>query len=50
MSTINNAHMGGVDLGEQYRKYYQVRMKSCKSYINLYPKFICPSSLFTLYW
>ena len=23
-----NAHMGGVDLGDQYRKYYQVRMKS----------------------
>ena len=27
-----NAHMGGVDLGDQYRKYYQVRMKSRKFY------------------
>ena len=27
-----NKHMGGVDLGDQYRKYYQVRMKSHKSY------------------
>ena len=27
-----NAHMGGVDLGDQYRKYYQGRMKSRKFY------------------
>ena len=27
-----NKHMGGVDLGDQYHKYYQVRMKSCKDY------------------
>ena len=27
-----NAHMGGVDLGDRYRKYYQVRMKSRKFY------------------
>ena len=27
-----NQHMGGVDRGDQYRKYYQVRMKSRKSY------------------
>lgn len=27
-----NAYMGGVDLGDQYRKYYQVRMKSRKFY------------------
>ena len=27
-----NKHMGGVDLGDQYRKYYQVRMKSRKYY------------------
>jgi len=27
-----NAHMGGVDLGDQYKKYYQVRMKSPKFY------------------
>ena len=24
--------IGGVDLGDQYRKYYQVPVKSCKSY------------------
>ena len=27
-----NNHMGGVDIGDQYRKYYQVRMKSRKAY------------------
>ena len=27
-----NQHMGGVDRGDQYRKYYHVRMKSRKSY------------------
>ena len=27
-----NAHMGGVDLGDRYRKYYQVRTKSRKFY------------------
>ena len=27
-----NKSMGGVDRGDQYRKYYQVRMKSRKSY------------------
>ena len=27
-----NMHMGGVDLGDQYRKNYQVRMKSRKFY------------------
>lgn len=27
-----NANMGGVDLGDQYRHYYQVRMKSHKFY------------------
>ena len=27
-----NQRMGGVDRGDQYRKYYQVRMKCCKSY------------------
>ena len=27
-----NQHMGGVDWGDQYRKYYQVRMQSRKSY------------------
>ena len=27
-----NCHMGGVDLGDQYRGYYQVRMKSRKFY------------------
>lgn len=27
-----NMYMGGVDRGDQYRKYYQVRMKSRKSY------------------
>ena len=27
-----NRYMGGVDIGDQYRKYYQVRMKSRKAY------------------
>lgn len=27
-----NQHMGGVDRGDQYRRYYQVRMKSRKAY------------------
>ena len=27
-----NHYMGGVDIGDQYRKYYQVRMKSHKAY------------------
>ena len=27
-----NQHMGGVDIGDQYRKYYQVRTKSRKFY------------------
>ena len=27
-----NKFMGGVDIGDQYRKYYQVRMKSKKAY------------------
>jgi len=29
-----NAHMGGVGLGDQYRKYYQVTMKLRKFYIS----------------
>ena len=31
-SVVDYKHMGGVDKGDQYRKYYQVRMKSRKSY------------------
>ena len=27
-----NQHMGGVDIGDQYRKYYEVRTKSRKFY------------------
>ena len=30
-----NKSMGGVDRGDQYRKYYQVRMKSV-SHISIY--------------
>lgn len=31
-----NALMGGVDLGDQYRKYYEVRTKSHKFYISVF--------------
>lgn len=31
-----NKHMGGVDLDDQYRKYYQVRMKTRKYYKNIF--------------
>ena len=31
-----NRYMGGVDKGDQYRKYDQICMKSCKSYVFMF--------------
>ena len=43
-----NAHIGGVDLGDQHRKYYQVRMKSRKFYKYIFWFLLRYPSLFTL--